>query len=353
MRKPSAGRIPSLDGLRALSIGLVLFAHTSGTRFSPSFVFARRELGNLGVRIFFVISGFLITSLLLEELQATKRISLKWFYIRRALRIFPAAYTYIAIMFLCSAAGWVALGTGDFLHAITYTVNYQEIRPWHTIHLWSLSVEEQFYFLWPAGLLLAGRRRGLWIAGSVILIAPVLRGVTPILFPQWSWSVGASFQTNFDALAAGCLLAGIQVWLGSRPAYMRFLRSVWFWVIPVAVVSAFLSRAFATIPWTYPVMNVGIALITDRCVRFPSDTAGKILNWKPITFVGVLSYSTYLWQEPFLNRLSTSPVCWFPINLLCVGAAALASYYLIEKPCLDFRKRIERRWAPQKERTMH
>lgn len=325
---------------------MVLFAHTSGTRFFPSFVFARREFGNLGVRVFFVISGFLITSLLLDELRKTNTISLKWFYIRRALRIFPAAYTYIAVMAVCTLLGWVPLGTRDFVHAVTYTVNYEQIRPWYIIHLWSLSVEEQFYFLWPAVLLLSGRKRGLWIAAGVMVAAPLLRVFTPMVAPQWSWSLGSSFQTNADALAAGCVLAGIRGWLADRPAYLRFLQSPWFLAVPAAILAGFLLRASSTVPWNYPAMNIGIALLIDRSVRYPADLAGKVLNWRPIAFLGVLSYSMYLWQEPFLNRLSTSPACWFPINLMLVSAAALTSYYLVEKPCLDVRKRIERVWAP-------
>jgi peptidoglycan/LPS O-acetylase OafA/YrhL len=139
------GRIPSLDGLRAISIGMVIFAHLSGTRFFPSFVAGRRDLGNIGVRVFFVISGFLITTLLLQELAAKGRISLPLFYLRRSLRIFPCAYTYISIAALLTWAGFLRLRTTDLVHAATYTVNYEVVRPWHTIHLWSLSVEEQFY----------------------------------------------------------------------------------------------------------------------------------------------------------------------------------------------------------------
>lgn len=341
-KKPSS-RIPSLDGLRALSIGMVLFAHCSGTRFFPSFVFARRELGNLGVRVFFVISGYLITTLLLNEMEETGRISLKWFYIRRALRIFPAAYVYIAVMFLLTAGGWLSLNTGDFLHAITYTVNYQEVRPWYTIHLWSLSVEEQFYFLWPATLLFAGRRRGMQIAASMMVIAPLLRILTPIVFPSLEWSTGASFQTNADALAAGCVLAGIRQWLASKSVYLAFQKSYAFLLVPSVIV---LAVAFPSMPGKFPVLNTAIALIVDRSIRFEFDWVGKILNWKPVAFAGVLSYSTYLWQEPFLNRLSNSPLCWFPINIAMLSAAALGSYYLVERPFLNLRKRVERQYAP-------
>jgi peptidoglycan/LPS O-acetylase OafA/YrhL len=347
---PSTGgiRIPSLDGLRALSIAMVLFAHMSGTRFFPSFVLARRNLGNFGVRVFFVISGFLITSLLLNELKTRGRIDLKWFYIRRALRIFPAAYVYIAAMFAATLLGLVALTQADFLHAITYTVNYQKVRPWHTIHLWSLSVEEQFYMIWPAVLVLAGRRKALWIAGAVLVVAPALRVATFYGIPSLQWSVGTSFQTNADALAAGCVLAGIRGWLGNRAFYDRLLHSPAFLAIPLAVgvCCAFQQYDAFALPLGYTIMNIGVAITIDRCVRFESDAIGRILNWRPLAAIGVWSYSIYLWQEPFLNRLSTSPATWFPVNILLVFACALSSYYLVEKPFLNFRRRIETKWLP-------
>jgi peptidoglycan/LPS O-acetylase OafA/YrhL len=353
--KKTSGRIPSLDGLRALSISLVLFSHCAGTRFFPSFVLFRQEIGHLGVRIFFVISGFLITTILLKELEDTGRISLKWFYLRRALRIFPAAYTYIGVLFFLTAMGWLTLETRDFIHAVTYTVNYEKAIPRLIVHLWSLSVEEQFYFLWPAVLLLAGRRRGLRIAAGVLAAAPVLRILTLVFFPSMQWTEGPSFQANVDALAAGCVLAGIRDWLGSKPAYLDFLRSPVFLIVPVTVAAAFFGQYAASIPFetlSFSAMNIGIALCIDRSVRFESDFVGKVLNWEPLVFVGVLSYSIYVWQRPFLNNNSTSPISWFPLNLVLTAIFALSSYYMVEKPCLDLRKRIERMYAPVRQQVL-
>lgn len=344
---PTKGRIPSLDGLRAISIALVLFAHCTGTRFFPSFVFLRENLGNLGVRIFFVISGYLITTLLLTEMRKTGTISLKWFYIRRALRIFPAAYAYAGTLILLTWLGWISLTPKQLLHASTYTVNYLEPRPWNIAHLWSLSVEEQFYLLWPAVLVLAGRSRGMKIAGCVFFIAPVFRSLYYIL-PGSSpllWGM-ITFQTNADSLAAGCVLAGTQVWLASKSRYNAFLQSRAFILMPLLIVAAFSLQHLTIVPFSHPVMNLTIAICIDRCVRFHDDAFGRWLNWKPIVFVGVLSYSLYLWQQPFLNRLSTSPVSWFPLNLLLVIPPTLGSYYLVEKPFLNLRKRIERKYAP-------
>ena len=344
-----SGRIPSLDGLRAVSIGMVLFAHVSGTRFFPSFVSVRRDLGNVGVRIFFVISGFLITTLLLEEFWKTSRISLKLFYLRRAFRIFPCAYTYVGIAVLLTLGGWLSLDTSHLIHAATYTVNYDPVRPWHLIHLWSLSVEEQFYFIWPVLLCILGARRGLWFAGSVLVLAPLARLGTWYFLPDLRWSIGTAFQTNADALAAGCVLAGVRTWLWARPGYLRFQKSVAFLVVPVVAVAAGVLLSHEDGTWllvSYGVgqtaLNLAIALIIDRCVQHSDDLLGQFLNWRPMVFIGVLSYSLYLWQEPFLNRQSNHVFNWFPLNLVCVAVAALASYYIVEVPFLNLRRRIER-----------
>ena len=170
-------QIASLDGLRAISIGFVIFAHLSGTQFFPSFVVARRSFGNYGVRIFFVISGFLITTLLLQELASSGRISLKRFYLRRVFRILPAKYFYILATLIATLIGWIHVSGNDFMHALTYTANYDFDRSWYVTHLWSLAVEEQFYLIWPAVLALAGSRKGMLVAASMIAVSPLLRTI--------------------------------------------------------------------------------------------------------------------------------------------------------------------------------
>src|SRR5689334_17222235 len=128
-------RIPSLFGLRAVCISFVLVAHLSGTRhFIRSGVL---ELyGNLGSRIFFVLSGFLITSQLLREHERTGTISLKNFYIRRAYRIFPAAYIFMAAII---ALNWDCLSSANIIAALTYCLNFYRGQ-WVLGHLWSLGV---------------------------------------------------------------------------------------------------------------------------------------------------------------------------------------------------------------------
>src|SRR5215469_8527111 len=165
-----ARNIPSLDGLRTLSILMVLLGHLYGTLGYPknAVTLELSHFAHFGVQVFFVISGFLITTLLLREREKTGRINLVHFYLRRTFRIFPAAFFYISVMALVVHPGYL-------LYAYTYTMCYAgQARPWVLGHLWSLSVEEQFYLLWPAALVLgfAVRRRIGW---TVVALAPIAR----------------------------------------------------------------------------------------------------------------------------------------------------------------------------------
>jgi len=152
------------------------------------------------------------------------------------------------------------------------------------------------------------------------------------------------FETVADSIAAGCVLAGIRGWLHGRTLYMRALTSPLFAIVPVAAVGA---AGLHQHPLLYfavemSVMNVGAALCLDWCITYPEGRIGSLLNARPLVFVGLLSYSIYLWQQPFLNRASSSPLSAFPVNILIAAAAALTSYYAIEQPSLRLRRRIER-----------
>jgi peptidoglycan/LPS O-acetylase OafA/YrhL len=356
-------RIASLDGLRAISILAVIFAHLLGTQnFLPwRLALSIGDLGNLGVRVFFIISGYLITSLLFHEAAKTGGISLKGFYIRRTFRIFPAFYCYLAIIGTAGYLGLIPLGPSDVLHAATYTVNYIHERSWYIGHLWSLSVEEQFYLLWPAALLLLparrpapgsapsradvaeGKRRGaVVIALAVILVAPIARIGTWELLPAHRALIGEAFPTIADSIAFGCLLSGLREQLGQRAFYVQFLRSRWFFLVLVAIVGlnrfANHVRPFYVVGET--LLDLLIALWIDRCVRFPGGLSGRFLNSRAMIYIGGMSYSLYLWQQPFVQRSSSAFVHAFPMNLICTAVAALLSYYLIEQPMLRLRVRL-------------
>jgi peptidoglycan/LPS O-acetylase OafA/YrhL len=342
-KSAGAGHLPSLDGLRAVSIGFVLLGHLRATRGFVGFDLGIGDYGHLGVVVFFVISGFLITRLLLAEHMKTGSVSLTRFYARRSLRLFPAAYTYIACVALLWMAGTVQLERGDIWHAVTYTMNYQPGRSWEFGHLWSLSVEEQFYLLWPCTFILFGLRRISWIAAGVILFGPVARVCAWLFLKETPYYDLPMFPMVADSIATGCLLAKISGWLEGQGWYVRLFRPAYSvgLLALILLINRYTDRTVVSVFGT-SIINVSLAILIHRCLYFPRDWIGQVLNWKPVAFAGVLSYSLYLWQQPFLNRSSTAWFAAFPQNLALAIAAALASYLLLERPVLKLRSRLRR-----------
>ena len=336
-----AEHLPSLDGLRAISIALVLLGHLSGTRGFATLDLGIGDYAHLGVIVFFVISGFLITRLMLLERIRNGRVSLKLFYERRALRLFPASYTFIACVCLLSIAGVFHLRPTDIWHAVTYTVNYLPNRGKQIGHLWSLSVEEQFYLIWPLTFVLMGPRRAGWVAFGVVLFGPCAR------FGDWLFLRGTPyhdlemFPMVADSLAMGCLLAKLSGWLETKNWYLQLFRPAYSigLVALILVINRYMGYSVVSV-FGSSIINLALAVLIHRCVYHARDAVGRVLNWKPIAFVGVLSYSLYLWQQLFLNRESSAWENTFPQNLAFAIAAALASYFLLEKPLLKLRSRL-------------
>jgi peptidoglycan/LPS O-acetylase OafA/YrhL len=335
--------IPSLDGVRAISIVFVLVAHLTGTRNFPGDLSSLSKLGEFGVRVFFVISGYLITSILLAELRRNAKISLPRFYFRRTFRLFPAAYFFILVVAVLAATHRVHLEPRDLAFAITYTMNYHDSRAWSVGHLWSLAVEEQFYLLWPLTLRTLGQLGSVRFLIALVVAAPFLRLASPYVGPAFNFLIWS------DALATGCLLAILREDLADNRCYARLLASRWFFLVPVAALVANYvpsTKAYWLVSET--VMNLAIAASTDWAMRKPDTAIGRFLNLPAVSFMGVLSYSLYLWQQVFLNRESASPYCAFPLNVILAFTMALVSYLLIEAPFLRFRTAIEYARAQRK-----
>jgi len=339
-----ADHLPSLDGLRAISIVLVLLGHLSGTR-----GFARIDLGigdyaHLGVVVFFVISGFLITRLMLSEFAKEGHVSLKHFYARRALRLFPAAFTFIACVCLLWALGIVHLQARDIWHACTYTVNFEPDRSWQIGHLWSLSVEEQFYLIWPCTFVLMGSRRASWAGVCAVLLGPIARSCAWLFLKGTPYYNLEMFPMVADSIAMGCLLAMAGGWLEEKSWYLKLFRPSYSagLLALVLLTNRFMDYTVVSV-FGSSVINASLAVLIHRSVYCSRDPIGRALNWKPIAFFGVLSYSLYLWQQLFLNRNSVAWINSFPQNLALAATAALASYFLLEKPLLGLRQRLRAR----------
>jgi peptidoglycan/LPS O-acetylase OafA/YrhL len=345
---PTGSRdIPSLDGLRALSVLMVVAAHTSGplTRLIPFIPFwIYMVWGALGVQTFFIISGFLITHLLLKELNATGTISLKHFYFRRALRIFPAFYVYLAAALAVTLAGWAPGELRAFLVAGTYTWNYLGGGSELLVHTWSLSLEEQFYLLWPAALVFLGTNKSIKLAVWVILLSPISRVVTYFLMPHHRALLNAMLHTGLDSIMFGCLLAIL--WRNERfnQRVQPFVRA---WVAACAAAFSlilgpvFLGARFRGsygFVFGFTLNALCLSLILLYVVRIPNSPAGRLLNVPVIRHLGVISYSLYLWQEMFTGDNNAR---FFPWNLLAILACAELSYWLVERPSLRLRSRLE------------
>lgn len=315
-------RIPSLDGLRAISIALVVVGHWAELRYHSDVAGA---FANLGVRIFFIISGYLITSLLLREHASTSTIHLREFYIRRAYRILPASFVFMLIVFVVF---WCDLRWYHMAAAALYLANFDFTHPWFLGHLWSLSVEEQFYFLWPSVLKKCYRHR-VPILAVVIAFAPLYRVACHFL--GLHGRADETFPAVADVLAIGCLLAIFAHRLPRiKPAWACLM------LAPVAIVPVYagllhfhLTPALLFLLW--PLMHVSIAGLLLHAVQRPY----WLLNVRPVVWLGKISYSLYLWQQLFVYGETGRP--WYGV-LFALGFAC-ASYYLVEKPMLRMRER--------------
>ena len=346
----NSARLPSLDGLRALSIGLVLFAHSHPPEEFQKLAF---HCGALGVRIFFVISGFIITWLLLQEEKNCGGISLKNFYIRRIARIFPAYYTYLAVVFFLDRAGLVDGGSSiQKILNILFLANYGPCEG-PTGVLWSLGVEEQFYLIWPGIFIIfrlfTKKRIALIILLGVILCSPTLRGINTLCWKNqetYFWLHRFSFLFQMDIIAWGCV--------GATVAFH------WSRVVQYAakhgVLVLLLAISITTLPYTareydgYGIETVfgptlealGALLIVIVSVANSDHLIFRILNLRPVIWFGTISYSLYLWHSVFTGNLLQE--CGISQNLWILASigAAMISYYFIELPFVRHRKSL--RW---------
>ncbi len=358
--------IPSLDGLRAISIAMVLALHTlqraSLTHPVPFFGYVLFN-GALGVRIFFVISGYLITRLLLREFEQKGTISLGRFYIRRAFRILPPLYTYIAFLGVLAAFGKIVFSKQEMFSALFFYRNYNpHAALWALEHTWSLCIEEQFYLLWPALLvwsLLKWRGvEGRVIAARIALVAIALSPIIRVASYRSHWMYlhnPGMFQMDADPIMFGCVAALLEGHAMLERIYNAVMRWPWLTIITTYLVFGTLEMRFQNY-WNFPLgitlSSLLLACILLWLVRNPLTPTGRLLNHTLMRWFGVLSYSLYLWQTFFLHSMNEKVFggrfFWntFPGNWLAILLAATASFYLVERPALRLRDMLMRQRSP-------
>jgi peptidoglycan/LPS O-acetylase OafA/YrhL len=312
--------------------------------------------GGLGVSIFFVLSGYLIYSLSAREYQKSAGFNWKQFYIRRALRIFPCFYFYILVILALAHFGWITVTDRTIFAAATFSLNYHHLwDPWPVGldypvigHYWTLALEEQFYLTWPLLMFLFARRKLVATLTGFIVIAPLIRVATYFLAPDSRPQIGMMFHTALDSVAAGVLLGELMRNPETRAKLERLASNRAVLAVALiypSVVSPLLDLRFGgsysiTIGKTLDFLCVGIVLVA--AVSQPGTLLFRILNWRPLAAIGVLSFSLYVWNNLFLKGESAWISRAFPLNVLCLIGMALFSYYLIEKPCLRLKDRFHK-----------
>lgn len=347
-------RIPSLDGLRAVSISFVIASHlllTAHTRDGLSSRWAKWIDGGNGVFIFFVISGYLITKLLMREFDRKQDISLRRFYFRRFFRIVPPLYLYILFVVVSVPLSGIHTDTRSVLTAMTFTRNLDlHARGFEFEHFWSLCIEEQFYLLWPVCLLLALRRKGrtgaIRVTILLILLAPAYRLATfPLIHNQpLRHYVDGLLPGYMDSLMFGCWAALAEGRRTFERLYAGVARFVWFLPIWFLGISQWLFVRFGneyrlSIGQTFNGLAIVVMLLW--VVRNSDSFAGKILNWPPIVHYGVISYSVYIWQTYFLHVGNDTRFGRIPVNLLCIFICAEFSWQTVERLSRWVRDRLE------------
>ncbi|MEO8662410.1 MAG: acyltransferase [Bryobacteraceae bacterium] len=329
---PSAPvRIPSLDGLRGLLLLLVLQAHLAMSHFLPPWLRAS-PLGFAALTCFFVISGYLITRQLMKEQDKHGSVSLKSFYIKRAFRIFPVFLVYALSLLALRAAGVVHVSNYEFFRASTFTMNY--LDPPHRIleHLWSLSVEEQFYLIWPLLLVALTRRKAIYVCAAVVILCPMFRALA------WDLNVNRTliprrFELIADCLAFGCLLALCEASLRRSTLFRRVITDLGASLACCAMLATVLIERFRpeTMIVGRTIVSCGAAIVIMWLMNNPDRGFGILVNHPIPVFLGQISYSVYMWQQLFCMPTPGEPILLrFPANIVATFLVGIPTYLLVE-----------------------
>lgn len=340
--------------MRALAIALVILSHRllePGVSPAVAKEAALVQPGVIGVRLFFIISGFLITTLLLTELDATNRISLGRFYLRRTLRLLPPLLAFVAVLVVLDRAGLITLRPGDLFYTLTYTANFNREWSWYVGHAWTLAIEEQFYLAWPALLLLLRPHRARRLAPFAVAAGPLVKlALFAITSPAERGGIAFTFWGVSDTLVAGCALALLRPQLHAMPRYRALLASPAFIALaPVLAIACWSGGGHWRIAIGTQLISVLLfTMCVDRVITLPEAATSRVLDFAPIAWLGRVSYGVYLWQQLFTaprvqDRWQEYAFASGTVRYVVIIIVAALSYYVIERPSLRLRDRVERR----------
>jgi peptidoglycan/LPS O-acetylase OafA/YrhL len=349
--------IPSLDGIRAAAVMLVFLAHAGLNDRVP---------GNFGVTAFFFLSGYLITTLLRMEFDRTGGVSLRAFYLRRVLRIFPPMYIVLLVASALAIAGLIegTVSLGAFTAQALYLSNYYIVQNgwWDgrapgTWIYWSLAVEEHFYLVFPVAYIAVRR----WVSwrGRQMLILLGLCGLVMAWRLALILALGAdhdrtyvSSDTRVDSILFGCILAVY----GNPVLDETRIKAMWwkYLLFPLGLLGLLVSFVITQPTFDdtvrYTVQGLALIPLFVVAVRYPRWPLMRLLNIGPVRYIGVISYSIYLMHPTILFAINQW-THWQPLVVgvwsfgITVGLSTLM-YRFVERPCGRLRKRLSRAMGP-------
>ena len=362
--KATLSRLPSLDGWRAVSILIVLASHwadyASGFPSKLKPVFGLFFDGNLGVRFFFVISGFLITWLMILERENTGTVNLREFYIRRSLRILPVYLAFLCVLAVLDWTGGVKESAQAWIGNLTFTRNLRGgliEGDSYSSHVWSLSVEEWFYLIWPTIFLLSTRkcnRSILSVLAIPVLAGPAVREISfrwfhpGIFYSQLLKPVffGNAFFKYFDSLALGCVCA-VLLFHQRETIECRLKR----WAFLTAGTGATLVllpffhwplKDALAVEFNPSIQALGFSILLLHSVIAPEWKFYRLLNWSWVRRIGVWSYSIYIWQQLVWKppqSFGLDRIWWIGLWMIPLFLITIVSYYGLERPFFKLRSR--------------
>lgn len=339
--------LSQLDGFRGAAVILVLVGHVFEFLISaPAWSAAGAQLAALGVFLFFVLSGFLITSLLYAERRATGNVKLYNFYVRRVLRLAPALLAFLLVITVLKAFGAVTDVPGyELLAGLFYGRNF--VGHSDTLaHLWSLSLEEQFYLCWPIVFSLLPLKRAFQFSIATTVLIVVWRGLA-IYFGLFNYGTGIYFMRpyfRFDSIMIGACIAFA---LAQYPGLFTRARSFCGRTPAALIWSALFLWSFfgeaISKPLFLTLQMILIAFLLLQLVVAERGWSVRLFSNRALCYVGKISYSLYLWQQLFVvtKNPNWGMIRQFPWNILAVLSLALFSYYVIERPVLKLKKRFQ------------
>lgn len=347
-------RIYGFDAIRAVSVLLVIASHigiVEGAKNPVLVEFFSVFNASFGVRCFFVLSGFLITTLLLKEYERTGRIDVKAFMLRRALRILPLYFLVLLSLWPYFEAGrfWQPIDTATYAVLFAYNFIPNELNVHYLSHLWSLGVEEQFYIVWPFvfGLLAAKRMRLIWLCVGIVALCAARMyfgyGDAELTHAPNRWTIPAIYPIALGASLA-ILIRGEDH--GKRAT--EFVRS------PFTLAGGFLLISLPLLNADFPMIEiigaVGISLCIGWIYTNQQSAAVRALEFWPLAYLGTISYGLYMWQGVLTGNGPQRQLLNFPpdpmTGALLTLPIAVISWHCFEQPILRLRSRISRRMSP-------